>query len=219
MIKLRNILPISFLVFQSSAFASLISDSPEHGIAEHDAFNAYEGSVWQRLGQSSLVDDGVLWRTNDLADYANEAVFVGDIVSFQFEFWTAGWGTHSFDQIAVWADIDHQDGFELDESLLYEQRVKATNEKGLQYNNTNADFSYYNIDLTITEELLDGFWLRTRVHCADFGLIENSPYGYLNQGEVEDWFVPVNNTPVPEPQTVGLFSLALLFFIRRKNNE
>jgi hypothetical protein len=199
---------IFFLFCQSSAFALLMSDSPDHDSARHNDFNANEGSVWQRLGQSSTADDGVLWRTSDLEAYANDAVTVGDTLTFQFEFWTAGWGRHSYDQLVAWADTDHLNGFEDDEMLLYEKRDKEQDAIQGPYDNTNADFTYYTATLFITDDMADGFWLRSRVHCVHDPDIRDNPTGYLSQGEVEDWFVEVEGYPVIDPVPVpGAFLL------------
>lgn len=65
---------------------------------------------WQMLGSSWGVDDGVSWATLDgygnPGTYGNEAVKVGDTVRFKFDMHKTLYGTHSFDALRAWIDLD-----------------------------------------------------------------------------------------------------------------
>ena len=88
-LKLTIAIALTLLfLFSTNSFALMTSDSPYHAVATHGT------AEWQMLGESTA-DDGVLWSTDGGLTWGNEAVSVGDNVTFQFEFWTAGYGNHT----------------------------------------------------------------------------------------------------------------------------
>ena len=215
------IVPTLLLFFISNSFALMIGDAPGYGKAWHNT------AEWQRLGETKDADDGVLWSTDGGTTWGNEAVSIGDTVTFQFEFWTAGYGNHTYDQLRVWADTDHNKVFDTVEELTYVQQFKKPNnsihddENADQTQLDRWDIAYslttlYTADLFITPEMTDGFWLRARVHCWHTEYPGLPATGLLTQGETEDWFVEVS--PAPEPGTMILLGAGLIGFagMRRK---
>ncbi len=217
-----------FLLFQTNAFASMISDADGYGTATHN------NATWQRLGDSNTIDDGVSW-SNDGINFGHGDVFVGETITFRFDLWTAGFGNHTYDQIKTWVDFDQDKSFENDEVLFSEQQFKVAvdpnnDERALNpgdpgywnisyrndgnqanqnyWNGIAAKNTHYFKEIAIDGSMVGGLWLRTRVQCNHVEWDQMTPYDNLAQGEVEDWFVNVN--PVPEPTTMLLLGMGLL---------
>jgi hypothetical protein len=182
------------LVFTAtSAHSSLVSDAPNppYESASHGT------TTWQRLGATEQ-DDGVWWSING-EDWGNvTSVSVGDSIQFKLDMWSAGWGLHSYDQVKAWVDWDLNGIWNnVSENVIAEQFFKPASMIGQYYDNTNAGVnSFFSETFTITEEMVGDLWLRARVSCDHVPFEATTPYGYLWQGEVEDWNIHVNAVPI-----------------------
>lgn len=182
------------LVFTAtSAHSSLVSDAPNppYESASHGT------TTWQRLGATEQ-DDGVWWSING-EDWGNDtSVTVGDSIQFKLDMWSAGWGVHAYDQVKAWVDWDLNGIWNnVSENVIAEQFFKPASMIGPYYDNTNAAVnSFFSETFIITEEMVGDLWLRARVSCDHVPFEATTPYGYLWQGEVEDWNIHVNAVPI-----------------------
>lgn len=204
------------LLVAQPAFATQYDygDAPDnYGNAWHITPN------WQKLGTNwdneenplrtdlDASDDGVWWSTDGVT-WGHESVKVGQTVTFRVDMWSANWGVHSYDQVKTWVDFN-QDGDWSDsgEEIIAEQFFKPESMKDKDPQSGGTTNSYY-YDLFIVDDFIGDLWLRARVHCNHVSFVDTTPYGYLNQGEVEDWKIEVSHAP--EPATMLLFGFGLI---------
>ena len=96
--------------FTLNVSASIMSDSPaSYGIATN------QDASWQRLGTSATIDDGVSWSVGGGA-FGHEDVYVGQEVTFKFDMYKDLWGSHEWDALRVWVDMNHDGDFDYNTS-------------------------------------------------------------------------------------------------------
>lgn len=216
--------------------------------------NEYSSSTGT-VGHDNATDDGVMWRTSSDPNNFSGAfgttasLTQGDYVQFQFMFSRSVEGNHKFDELSAWLDWNgdkswdnSQGSNELVSNLRWYKYNDANDigvscEPGLTWNNdtgtcnSDDDFRLYTNYVQIPLDAVVGdTWLRARVTCENSlthtssGWIMN-PYGYLHQGEVEDYMISIAAKPddpvdVPEPSGLLIMSPALLFLaIRRRKHS
>lgn len=202
-------------------------DAPGYGGASHDT------SEWNFLGRDGKKDDGVLWSTDGGKNWGNGTVFVGDKIQFQITLWSAGYGAHDYDQAKAWVDWNNDQswlndnklvpgttGYTSNETVLAGQYFKndsairtdpSSVENKLKYNLAEDMFSTFTTEAySITESMVGTLWLRARAQCNHVVYNNMDPYGFLSQGEVEDWGITVARSPVPEPATMLLFGAGII---------
>ena len=154
---------------------------------------------------------------------------IGTNVIFRFEFLRAGYGRHDFDQLTAWLDVDrdlnwandsteiliNQKWYKGDTRIADDEFQAYLDEHGVVPNPDAVLSKYFYSEINIAEDYALGeTWLRARVACSESinraGAM--TPYGIIDQGEVEDYMLNI----VPEPATVSILSLGALAFVRRK---
>jgi hypothetical protein len=197
----------------------------------YDAAN-HTTDDWQRLGNSSLINDGVAWSIDNRKTWGTDAVMhQGTTVTFRFDFQRTDDGIHTYDQLKSWidwnGDKDWDDAGEQIIAVKWWQWDQDLETRPENFSNTrrnngedvNLIQKYFYAQMVVpTWASLGETWIRTRVHCNHVSFENTTAYGELNQGEVEDYRVIIAS---PEPSTFILLGVGLLgfgFMARRRRN-
>lgn len=215
--RLLSMTALVILISGTSSFALVMEpeeyDRSATGISEGTA-PGYERAWhntdnWQRLGDVWLTNDGVDWSLDGGETFGHDAIHIGRSVTFRFDFQRTNDGLHNYDQLKSWIDWNgDKDWDDAGEQLI---AYRWDKEEDHVYGNFNPVYTlqnYFFAEMLVPEDAHIGeTWLRARVHCNHVSFEDTTAYGFLNQGEVEDYSVII---ATPEPSTFILLGLGII---------